>query len=213
MKIYIIRHGETDANVQGRLQGWSEVPLNENGIFLAKETGKGLKDVHFDVAFSSSLMRAKQSAEIILEHSGNNCPVLIDDRIKEINMGDYEGKKFRPGECEIDPDFVKIFFEDPAHAPAFPGGECVIDVMKRTQAFLKELGTKDYETVLVSTHGYALRSMLNFLYDDPDDFWHGHVPYNCVVNIVEASDAGLKLVGDDLLFYDEKYCADRYAKY
>lgn len=213
MKIYIIRHGETQSNEKGLLQGWSDDPLNRFGIELAELTGQALKGTQFDIAFSSSLTRARETAEIVLTQSGNNCPVLIDDRVKEINMGDFERKRFKPGESEVDPVLVKAFFEAPIHAPAFPNGESVTNVMYRTQNFLKSLASKDYETVLVSTHGCALRCMLNFLYDNPADFWHGHVPYNCVVNIVDVVDGQLKLVGDDIIYYDTSLCVDRYAKY
>ena len=211
MKIYIVRHGETEANEQGRLQGWSDDPLNELGIKLAEETGKAMKGLRFDAAFSSSLSRAHDTAEIILRESGNDVPIQIDDRIKEICMGDFEGRKFRPGECEVDPVYVNQFLTEPASCPAFPNGESLRGVMDRSQAFLKELGTKEYESVLVATHGCALRCMLNFLYENKNDFWHGHVPYNCCVNIVEAKDGELKLIGDDVIMYDKSLCVDRYS--
>ena len=211
MKIYIVRHGETKSNAEGRLLGWSNGPLNDMGIYLANQTGKAMKGIRFDAAFSSSLDRAYKTAEIILTESGNDCPIQIDDRIKEIHMGDCEGKKFKPGECEIDPLLAKAFFAYPEPSTEFPNGESIADVMERCQAFLKELAAKDYENVLVATHGCALRCMLNFLYDNPSDFWHGHVPYNCCVNIVEAKDGKLTLTGDDVILYDKSLCIDRYA--
>lgn len=213
MKIYIVRHGETTSNKEGKLQGWTNDPLNEAGIMLAELTGKGMRGIEFDIAYSSSLVRAHDTAEIVLRESGNECEIIVDDRVKEINMGSFEGKKFRPGEREIDEDLVNAFFTDPAAMGPFPDGESVTQVEERTQDFLKELATKDYENVLVSTHGCALRCMLNFLYDDPENFWHGHVPYNCCVNIVEAVDGKLRLIDDDKIYYDEKYCVDRYEKF
>ena len=65
MKLYIIRHGQTEWNKQKRLQGRSDIPLNEYGIQLARETKAGLKDVKFDLAFTSPLQRAKKTAEIL----------------------------------------------------------------------------------------------------------------------------------------------------
>ena len=59
MRIYIVRHGETEANKQGYVQGWTDVPLNENGRILAELTGRGMKDIRFDHCFSSPLTRAK----------------------------------------------------------------------------------------------------------------------------------------------------------
>ena len=212
MKIYIIRHGETNSNREGRLQGWMDDVLNDFGIELAELTGKALKGVHFDAAFSSPLSRARSTAEIILRESGNSCPIIFDDRIKEISMGDWEGKKFRPGECEVDEKQSIAFINNPLNVGKFPNGESVRDVMKRSQDFLNELSGKDYDNVLVSTHGCALRCMLNFLYEDQNNFWHGHVPYNCCVNIVEVQDGKLSLAGDDLILYDKSLCIDRYAK-
>ena len=86
MLIYIIRHGETNANVEGYLQGWTNDPLNENGRRLAVITGQGMKGIHFECCISSPLLRAKETAEIILRESGNKTHIQFDDRIKEINM-------------------------------------------------------------------------------------------------------------------------------
>lgn len=216
MLIYIIRHGETNSNVQGLLQGWSDDPLNENGRNLAIETGKAMTDIKFDAAFSSPLCRAFETARLVLDNSGNaDVEITTDERIKEINMGDWEKKHFRPENCEISADECKLFFSDTFKFSGCPNGETVWQVCSRTQAFLKELAAApEYQdkTVLVATHGFALRSMLNFLYDDKSDFWHGHVPYNCAVNIVEAHNGACRLIADDKIYYDSSLCVDRYAK-
>ena len=72
MKLYIIRHGETAWNVEGRLQGQSDTELNENGVRLAKVTAEGLKNIPFDLGISSPLRRAKHTAELVL--AGRNVP-------------------------------------------------------------------------------------------------------------------------------------------
>ncbi len=207
MKIYIIRHGETVANAAGRMQGIEDGPINENGIKLAEITGQKLIGIRFDAAYSSPLVRAAQTAELVLKESGNNCPILFDDRLKEIYMGDYEGHNFKqenlPG--------VKEFIINPLNVETFPNGEDIHHVMKRTQECLKEIAKKDYEYVLISSHGCAVRAMLNFLYDNPSDFWQGHVPYNCCINIVEVTDGKLKLTEKDKILYDPDMCVDRYA--
>lgn len=213
MLIYIIRHGETDANREGLLQGWSDHPLNGDGTSLAVETGEGMRGIHFDEVITSPQLRARQTAELVMKASGNeNAPVSFDDRIKELCMGDYEGKRFKGERCEVDPQLVLQFLHNPITAPSFPNGESIAHLMERTQSFLKELGARDDgKTYLVSTHGCALRAMLNFLYEKPESFWHGHVPYNCVVNIVEAKNGELKLIGDDVVYYDKAKCIDRYS--
>lgn len=204
MRIYIVRHGETEANKKGYLQGWSNDPLNENGILLAQLTGRGMKGIRFDHCISSPLSRAKETAEIILRESGNSIPVSFDDRIKEMNFGSYE-------RMDIRDEKIVRFLKDPDVNFKFPKGESATELMIRTQEFLKELIAKDDDkTYLVSTHGCALRAMLNFLYDNPDDFWHGHVPYNCCVNIIEANDGAPTLISDDKIYYGQELAIDRY---
>ncbi len=82
MKLYIIRHGETDWNKEKRLQGQSDTQLNEYGIELARITGEALKYVHFDYIFSSPLKRAYKTAELI--RMDRPVKIVTDDRLKEI---------------------------------------------------------------------------------------------------------------------------------
>ena len=214
MLIYVVRHGETNANVNGYLQGWTNDPLNENGRKLAATTGVGMRGIKFDTCISSPLIRAMETAEIILRESGNDIPIICDNRIKEINMGDWERKKFRPDEREIDEYEANMFFIDPFNFSGCPGGETIAEVCERTQNFLKELISRDDDrTYLVITHGFALRGMLNFLYKDQSDYWHGHVPYNCAVSIIEGENGTGKLIEDDKVYYDLGDAVDQYAKF
>jgi broad specificity phosphatase PhoE len=205
LKIYILRHGETALNQKGVMQGWLDEPLNESGRFLAAVTGQKLKGIRFRRCFSSPLVRAKETAEIVLRESGNDVPVELDPRIREISFGSLEGQ-------QLEREAAMRFFTDPFSYGRFPGGEGVRDVCERTWDFISGLmKLDDGGDYLVSTHGCALRAMLNRFYDDPLDYWHGHVPYNCVVNIIEAHGGSGKLVADDIIYYDRKYCVDRYA--
>ena len=210
MKIYVIRHGETDANKNGVLQGSSNWPLNEDGIKLAKITGEKMKDIKFDVCFSSPLDRAKQTAQLVLENSGNNCEIIYDDRIKELNMGIYEDKRITPDNLEVPLLLILTFKVNAFLCGRFKGGESARECCKRTQEFLKELSTKNYENVLVSTHGCAMRAMLNMFYKNRFYFWQGHVPYNCSVNIIEVANGKMNLIEKDKVYYDSKYIVDRY---
>lgn len=205
MQIYIIRHGETNLNAKGIMQGTTDEPLNQNGIDLAAETGRNLQDVHFDACISSPLIRARQTAELLLRESGNGeVPMEYDERIMEIDCGEME-------KTVLDEEYRRKFFSEPETFEGFPGGESLVQVCERTQEFLDELVRRDDgKTYLVSTHGCALRAMLNRFYDDPSDFWHGRTPYNCVINIIEAQNGEAKLIAEDKLFYDPKWCVDRY---
>ena len=214
MHIYIVRHGETSANAEGSLQGWSDFELNDNGRELAEVTGKALQGIHFDACISSPLVRAKETARIILKASGNGeTGISCDNRIKEIHMGEWEGKKVRPGESEVDEDLMKIFFDDPFRFPGAPGGETASDVCRRTQEFLRELVERDDgRTYLVATHGFALRAMLNPLYEDPSDFWQGHLPPNCSLSILSAEGGNVRIIERDRIFYDPSAVVDHYTE-
>ncbi len=207
MKIYIVRHGETDLNAKGVMQGWLDEPLNESGRELAVITGRKMKGIKFDQCISSPLIRAKETAELILQESENDIPIHIDNRLIEINFGNLEGKYL----LEMG-KVGQTFFTDPFSFVGFPNGEKIQDVCNRTQEFLNELIKKDDQKIyLIATHGCALRAMLNLLYDNPFDYWHGHVPYNCCVNIVEAEKGKAWLIADDRIYYPVEFVVDRYA--
>lgn len=219
MRVYVIRHGETRANVHGFLQGQIDEPLLETGSVLAAEVGRALTGIVFDAAFSSPLSRAKETARLVLNNSGNvGLPIQEDQRLIEVSMGVCEGKRFRPGEREIDEELVRLFFEDPFSFSGFPAGESAREVCERTQTFLEELlGGRllegHAETVLVSTHGFALRAMLNRLYENPSDFWQGGVPLNCCVSVIETQGDEVRLESIDEVLYDEALAIDRYSSY
>lgn len=214
MRIYLIRHGETAANRDGILQGHKDFPLLEEGIQMAAAVGCAFSEVQFDAAFSSPLTRAMQTTRAVLEASGNaNTPVQTDSRLMEIDMGIASGMPIRgtnassAASSEEGRRLGKLFFEGSDDFPGFPGGETFAQVKERTQNFLRELASQNYTTVLVSTHGCALRAMLNCLTGNPADFWQGHVPPNCAVCIVEASGPAssrrLELAASDLILYQE----------
>lgn len=108
---------------------------------------------------------------------------------------------------------ARRFFHTPFAFPGFPEGENARDVCRRTQEFLKELiaGNRD-GNYLISLHGFAMRAMLNYLYEDPSDFWQQHVPLNCEVNILEAADGQARFLEKNKVYYDDVYRIDRYKE-
>ena len=206
MKLYIIRHGETDKNAAGVLQGWMDAPLNQSGRELAALTGRAMRGLRFDRCISSPLSRACETVEIVLRESGNDIPVATDERLREIHFGDLEG-----GSLSSMGPAGRLFYTDPFHFIGFPNGETFQELCARTQAFLKELTARDDGlSYLIGAHGCALRAMLNCLYADPSDFWQGRAPYNCSVNIVEAENGAARLVAEDKIYYDQSLIVDHY---
>lgn len=89
MKLYVVRHGQTEWNVLKKMQGSADIPLNERGIEQAEQTKLNLENKNFDVIFSSPLIRARQTAEVI--NSDRNLNIIFDDRLRERDYGEFEG--------------------------------------------------------------------------------------------------------------------------
>ncbi len=201
MLIYIVRHGLTEWNKLKKLQGAADVPLAKEGILLAEKTGEALKDVKFDICFTSPLSRARQTAECVL--GDRNVPIIPDKRIQEINFGDLEGGCVRDAEGNyIDPQ-VEMFFRDPVNFKRPENGEDIFDVIARTKDFWEEKTSDPSladKTVLVASHGCAVRALLQNIYHDPENFWHGCVPPNCCVNLVEVKNGKTVLLEEDKVY-------------
>lgn len=144
MKILLTRHGQTDWNVLRKVQGITDIELNETGIKQAEETRKKLLNYDIDIILTSPLKRAKKTAEII--GSGRNIPVIIEDRIIERAFGAFEGKT--PEEM----DFDEVWnYKLNKH---YENAESVKDLFDRINNFLEDIKEKyPDKTVLLVTHG------------------------------------------------------------
>ena len=203
MKLYFIRHGETDWNIVKRLQGATDIPLNENGEAIAIETGQGMKDIHFDMIFTSPLKRAYRTAELV--RGDREIPLYIDERLREICFGDYEGLISKSEGYSIpDPDF-KFFFLKPECYQTPPNAESLDSLLNRTGEFLEELKTREDlkdKTILISTHGAAVRALLNNIEKcDIAHFWGKGVHKNCGVSYAELIDGEYQLIFENKIYY------------
>ena len=187
MKLYIIRHGETAWNKELFLQGQTDIPLNENGRELAQVTARALQMVPFDLCITSPLLRAKETAQIIL--GNRTIPFLEDARIQEIGFGTYEGRRVRDESGALVDPIFQSFFSHPDQFIPPKDAESLPQLLARTAAFLDELAQKTEladKTILISTHGAASRALLAHIrHAALVDFWDGGVPPNCAVTIVE----------------------------
>ena len=163
MEIYFVRHGQTIWNVEKRFQGLSDSPLTELGITQAKLLGEKLKDIKFDKFYSTSLKRANDTANYI---KGNReQEVEIFDDFVEISMGDMEGiqqEEFK----KLYPEQVKnFFFNQLEYDPSSFGGESFLEVRERVAKGLDKFIdlNKDYERVLVVSHGATLKTLLHYI--------------------------------------------------
>ena len=203
MRLYIIRHGETEWNVKRRFQGRSDIPLNEEGRRLARITAEALEDVPFSRIYTSPLKRAYETAMII--KGVRDIPVMTEPRIIEISFGEYEGLCCGKKDYNIpDPEFMNFFDRPEAYKPP-RGAEGIEELKARTADFLAEIvHNKDMEgdTILVSTHGAALRGLLsNINHVALRDFWKGGVHKNCAVTIVDVKDVQAVITEEGKTYY------------
>ena len=190
MKIYLVRHGETDWNQAGLLQGQTDIALNAQGLEQAREAAERLKEVPFDIAFCSPLIRAKRTAETII--GDRKITLTADERLRELNFGPWEGVDIRTIK-----DAASQPFTNPGSYIPPEGAESFAQLYKRSGEFVDQVllpleGT--YETVLVVAHGGVNRSILNPVLNIPvDDFWRMHMG-NCATAIFDCTDGKLSML-------------------
>ena len=206
MELYVIRHGTTEWNKKHKLQGASDIPLDEDGRALAQETAEGMKGIHFDRCYTSPLSRAAETARIILGDSGT--PVFEDERLKEFCFGTLEGHGCKESDPDYDPLMGQIMKFEMDSEIAAEGGETLKQVLARTASFAEELledPALENERILLSMHGVSGRALMHYFWGG-DDFWRGNVPRNCTVCIVRLDHGQVREIEKDVVFYRSEGC-------
>lgn len=152
LEIYFVRHGETEWNKEGRLQGWLDSKLTARGIAQAERLKRELHIQHFHATYSSPLQRAVQTASILADQE-----MHLDDRLKEIHLGTWQGQLI---EGLLEDERYDAYCNRPAmYVPN--GGETFAQVGDRMWDFLMDCSKLHQgERILVVTHGVAIRALL-----------------------------------------------------
>lgn len=156
--IYLVRQGETDWNLFKRANGVTDTFLNKTGIAQAKLQADNLRSVSFDACFCSPQTRARQTCEIIYKG-----PIVFDDKLAEINIGEFEGAD------ETDAETVKLAWQ--AIMSGDKGTESFRDFVKRNCDFC-DLIMQDHkgENVLIVTHAANTRAIDYYFKGKPKDY-------------------------------------------
>ena len=152
-RITLIRHGETDWNVEGRIQGHLQIPLNRRGRAQADAVAAHLQDTHFDAVYSSDLLRALQTAQAIVRL--NRHQIREERRLREWDLGVLAG--LRRTQAEHDqPQAARVRSEYLVDEP-IPGGESIRQRYERVTTAVSEISARHRgESVLVVSHGGPL---------------------------------------------------------
>ena len=162
--LVLVRHGESQWNLENRFTGWVDVPLSEKGVREAKNAGDWLKkeNIRFDRAYTSGLKRAQDTLKLILEKLGQtNIPFEKDQALNERHYGDLQGLNKAETAQKFGDEQVKIWRRSYDVAP--PGGESLKDTAARTLPYFKSKIVADLKkglNVIVAAHGNSLRSIV-----------------------------------------------------
>jgi len=168
---YLVRHGETDWNRAGRIQGQSDIPLNARGRGQIAALARRLRGIRFAAVYASDLSRTMQSARLLV--GGSELSITPAPDLREFSYGEWEGLTI--GEVEArDADRLSRRLSGRNEDFAGPGGENAFDVLERVRRFHEETAQRHApgEAVLVVGHGGSLRALLVCLLDlPPEHFW------------------------------------------
>lgn len=199
LNIYLVRHGKTVWNIEGRLQGSGDSPLLEEGIEGAKQAGRTLKAVPFAAAYSSMQKRAQDTANYLLaENQQPNIPHFHHAGLNEMGFGRWEKMK---SVDLYDNDEYWLMKRTPAEYKALQsGGETYEQVYQRAMQALTEIAEKhkDDENVLIVAHGMTLTILTAVLrglpwFDCRDESKHSFV-MNTAINRAVFENGKIRLV-------------------
>jgi len=178
--IYLVRHGESEANIKKRFSGITDVELTEIGALQAVKAGKKLKGKKIHKIFSSPLKRAKNTAEIIADEIGyNKKDIIIENRLTEVNFGIFENLTWEEIiEQYADESESWIEFK---HKYKFPKGEGYDDIILRISSFFDNVP----DNSLIATHFGVIQAMLLYFgIADDESLWDYKIS-NCDIIVLK----------------------------
>lgn len=193
-RLWLVRHGQTDWNLQGRYQGQTDPPLNATGVQQAELAAQMLCGRKYAALYSSDLQRARVTAEIIGRQLG--LEVITDQRLREVNLGAWEGMLVGDIQAQY-PEEWEARQRDRLRFRVPGGGESVIDVAERMWPAIDDLASRhpDQDIIVVS-HGLALATILCRAQDVPLASARELIPDNaqphCIVWEVRTAELSLQ---------------------
>lgn len=191
-RLYLTRHGETQWNLEGRVQGSKDSQLTNKGIIQATQLGKYLEEERIDIIYSSSSDRAYNTAKIVAGH--RKIPIIKLDKLKEMNLGIWEGKTFDL----ISKDYKEmheIFWNKPHLLCEFPG-ESFDEFRERVVTSVSDIiyNNKD-KNILIVAHALVLKFVMSYFENRPlEKLFHEPFMHSTCLNEVEITDDRYNIV-------------------
>ncbi len=196
VRIYLTRHGQTNYNLEERMQGHIDAALNSEGIKQAEALAKRIQNDQIDHIYSSPLVRAHKTAQLINTYHG--IELKLDDRLKEMGFGSWEGQVIDEIKENYSERAFHFWKEPEKYEPI--DGESFEGVQTRVKSFLSDiLKAHGGQTVLVVCHGMLIRNMLSVLKnEDVSTVWKHPRIYQTCLTIVDFDgvDSKFELLAD-----------------
>jgi broad specificity phosphatase PhoE len=190
--LYITRHGETEWNREKRMQGWLDSNLTENGVKNAVCLGERLKEIELTAIYSSTSGRTRATANLI--RGERNIPVIYDENLREIKLGQWEGKTHSSIKEMYQTEF-EAFWNTPQLFTT-SGGETFEETRARASQVLNRI-KREYKSgnILIVTHSVAIKCLYSFFKNTPiETLWDPPYIHDTSLTIVEMNEDGFKLV-------------------
>ena len=204
MNLILIRHGQSEWNALNQFTGWKDPDLTAKGVGEAHNAGKIINNlkINFDLVFTSALIRAQNTAEIILKEINQPLPTIKNQALNERNYGDLAGLNKDDARKRWGDEQVHIWRRSYDVPP--PGGESLKDTGERVLPFfMKEIlpHVCEGKNVLLAAHGNSLRSLIKFLDNISDeDIVKLEIPTGAPIHYVINEDGSVKSKKD---FFNE----------
>lgn len=185
MKFLMIRHGETSWNAGKKIQGSTDIPLNETGIAQAGELGDQIVRQGMDISgiYTSGQIRARQTARILADRLGLEVRVL--EGLEEMNLGFWEGLNWDEVEERYPEEFSR-WKQERRYVPT-PGGESYQEVLERVVPAMQKVARKEKGDVLIVTHSAVIMSLLSCINNTPfEEMIVRYRTQNCTIVEVEG---------------------------
>lgn len=197
MNLYFIRHGETEANNKGLYYGKTDYELTSRGRDQSEKLSRLLSGIDFDSIYVSEKKRAIETAKIAVQKDSSE--FIVDKRINEMNLGEFEGKSYTDIE-KLYPKLWKKWCSDWKNTVP-PGGESYIQFYRRVRSFMEYILKCKDDNVLIVTHSGIIRSVYCYVLNNTLDFFWRFASHNGDLSIIKYE--------YNNLYIDSIICLDR----
>ncbi len=162
--LVLVRHGKSEWNEKGLWTGWRDIPLAPKGFEEAKTTGEQLRDIHFDYAYTSALIRAQQTLDTILSEISQTPPITQDKALNERDYGDYTEKNKWDIQKELGEEEFQKIRRSWDYPP--PNGESLKMVYERSVPYFESEimpKLKEGKNIIIAAHGNSLRALVKHI--------------------------------------------------